>query len=429
MTDDRVFAKCAWRLIPFMVLLYVAFFLDRVNVGFAALTMNRDLGFSPSVYGFGAGLLFVGFFVFSVPSSVILERLGARRWLFGTLMIWGALSAGTAFVGTPLAFYSLRFLLGLAEAGFVPGMVFYLTYWFPKPYRSQFTAGFLLAQPVAFVIGAPLSGLILQMDGALSLKGWQWLFLIEGLPSCALAVAALIVLPDRPVRAAWLTEAEKRNVAARLAADEPVEHSDLWAALLDPRVLAFGFVNLGVFFGLSGITLWLPLIVQAMGYSNLATSFIVALPFVAAIVAMVLWGRSSDRRGELIWHVALPLLVAALGFAGASLAASDMLALMALSLAVIGIYPSLSPLINLPSSFLGGAAAAGGTALVYAIGGLGAFLGPAVIGILREETGGYAAGMAALAIGLVLAALIVLATGRAMAPRKGESPSPNVGRG
>src|SRR6185503_19251413 len=178
--QDQVFTKCAWQLIPFMALLYVAFFLDRVNVGFAALTMNSDLNFSLSAYGFGAGLLFAGFCVFSIPSSVILERAGARRWLFVTLLIWGALSAGTAFITTPGAFYAVRFLLGVAEAGFVPGIVFYLTTWFPKAYRAQFTAGFLIAQPVAFVIGAPLSGFILQMDGVLDLKGWQWLFLLEG---------------------------------------------------------------------------------------------------------------------------------------------------------------------------------------------------------------------------------------------------------
>src|SRR5882672_9395391 len=198
--QDRVFVKCAWRLIPFMVLLYVAFFLDRVNVGFAALTMNQDLMFSPSVYGFGAGLLFVGFCVFSVPSSVILERIGARAWLFGTLMVWGALSASMAFVRTPVEFYALRFLLGIAEAGFVPGMMFYLTYWFPKNYRGRFTAGFMTAVPLAFVVGGPLSGLILDMNGIAGILGWQWLFLLEGLPAVLLAFMALKLLPDSPAQ-------------------------------------------------------------------------------------------------------------------------------------------------------------------------------------------------------------------------------------
>ena len=418
MNGDRVFLKCAWRLIPFLIVLYVAFFLDRVNVGFAALAMNKDLGFSPSVYGFGAGLLFVGFCAFSIPSSVILQRVGARRWLFATLTIWGALSAATAFVRTPAGFYALRFLLGVAEAGFVPGMVFYLSCFFPQTYRMRFTASFLLAQPIAFVIGAPLSGFVLQMDGALSLKGWQWLFLLEGLPSCALGVAALFVLPDAPLSARWLTADEKQRIAVRLAAEDNAEHGNLFAALTDGRVIAFGVVNLGVFFGLSGITLWLPLIVQGMGFSNLETSLIVAAPFAAAMAAMVIWGRSSDARRELIWHVALPLLVAAAGFAGASVASSDAVALVALSVAVVGIYPALSPLIGLPTSFLRGAAGAAGTALVYAIGGVGAFLGPAVIGVLKEETGDYAAGMAALSVALILAALLVLATGRAMTPRR-----------
>jgi ACS family tartrate transporter-like MFS transporter len=421
MNEDRVCAKCGWRLIPFMVLLYVVFFLDRVNVGFAALTMNADLNFSPSVYGLGAGLLFAGFCFFSVPSSVILERVGARRWLFVTLAVWGALSAGTAFVKTPAEFYAVRFLLGVAEAGFVPGIVFYLTLWFPRHYRGQFTAGFLIAQPVAFMIGSPLSGFMLGMDAVAGLRGWQWLFLIEGLPSCVLAFVALYRLPDRPGAAAWLTEAEKHLIVARLAADAPVEHSTLLSALCDLRVVlrvvAIGFVNLGVFFGLSGITLWFPLIVQGMGFSTFTTSIIVALPFAAAIGAKMAWGRSSDRKGELFWHVALPLLVAGAGFATASLAPSDVLVLLALSVAVIGIYPSLSPLISLPVSFLGGAAGAGATALIYAIGGIGAFAGPAIIGRLKEDTGNYASGMGALAVALVLAALLILGTGRVLAPR------------
>lgn len=415
-SDARVFAKCALRLIPFMALLYVAFFLDRVNVGFAALAMNRDLGFSPSVYGLGAGLLFAGFCAFSVPSSVLLQKFGARPWLFCTLTIWGALSAATAFVTSPMEFYALRFFLGMAEAGFVPGVVFYLTYWFPKGYRSQFTAWFLMAQPFAFVIGAPLSGFILETDGAAGLRGWQWMFLIEGLPSCVLGALSLLLLPDGPTRATWLSEEEKRIVAARLAADAPAEHSNLHRALLDTRVILFGIANAGVFFGLAGITLWLPLIVQSMGYSNLATSFVVAVPFAFAVAAMILWGRSSDRHGELIWHVALPLFAAAAGFAIASVSSWNSVILAGLCLAVVGIYPSLSPLIGLPSSFLSGAAGAAGTALVYAIGGLGAFLGPFVIGALRESTGGYASGMAMLAIALVLSALLVLVTGRAMVP-------------
>lgn len=416
--DSRVFARCAMRLIPFVALLYVAFFLDRVNVGFAALAMNRDLGFSPSVYGFGAGLLFAGFCAFSVPSSVLLQMFGARIWLFFTLMIWGALSASTAFVTSPIEFYALRFLLGMAEAGFVPGIVFYLTYWFPKGYRSQFTAWFLMAQPFAFLIGAPLSGFILEMDGVAGFRGWQWMFLIEGLPSCALGVVSLFLLPDGPRNASWLSDSEKDIIAAWLAEDAPAEHSDLNLALLDRRVILFGIVNMGVFFGLSGITLWLPLIVQGTGFSNLATSFVVALPFAFAVVAMILWGRSSDKHGELIWHVALPLFVAALGFAVASISSVDTVILTGLCLAVVGIYPSLSPLIGLPSSFLSGAAGAGGTALVYAIGGMGAFLGPFVIGALKERTGDYSAGMAALAVSLVLSALLVLATGRAMVPAR-----------
>jgi ACS family tartrate transporter-like MFS transporter len=417
--DERVFAKCAWRLIPLMAVLYVVNFLDRVNVGFAALSMNKDLAFTPSVYGIGAGALFVGFFAFSVPSTVILEKYGVRRWLFGTLTIWGALSASTALVRTPLAFYTLRFLLGIAEAGFIPGMIVYLTYWFPKAYRARFGAGFLTAQPIAFIIGSPLSGVILSMDGVLSLKGWQWLFLLEGLPAVLFAFVVLIALPDTPAQASWLSAQEKQDIAARLSAESRVEHSDLWRALLDPRVIALGMVNFGILFGLYGITLWLPQIVRAMGFSILATSFIVALPFIASVPAMILWGFSSDKRGERIWHVALPLLLAAAGFFLASAtSSSNTISLLALSIALVGMYPVLSPIINLPSSFLGGEAGAAGTALSYAIGSLGAFFGPSMIGFIKEFTGGYSPAMVALACALVIAAMIVLFVGRAMTERK-----------
>jgi ACS family tartrate transporter-like MFS transporter len=416
---DDVFAKCAKRLIPLMVVLYVVNFIDRVNVGFAALTMNKDLAFAPSVYGAGAGALFVGFFAFAVPSTVVLERIGARYWLFATLVVWGALSAATALIRTPFEFYGLRFLVGAAEAGFIPGMIVYLTYWFPQAYRARFGAGFLIAQPLAFIIGSPISGFILGMDGVLGLKGWQWLFVLEGLPSALLGCVALVLLSDGPADARWLTAEEKREIAVQLSTEaHQAEHSDLWRGLFDLRVVAIGLVNFGILFGLYGTTLWLPQIVQAMGFSTLATSFIVALPFIAAVPAMIAWGLSSDRRAERIWHVALPLLAAAAAFLVASASASETVSLIAISAAVIAIYPVLAPIINLPKSFLAGAAGAAGTALCYAIGSLGAFFGPSMIGILKEATGGYSAAMAALSAALVIAALITLGLGRALAERK-----------
>jgi ACS family tartrate transporter-like MFS transporter len=416
--SDQPFAKCAWRLVPFLALLFLFNYLDRVNVGFAALTMTQDLGFSPSVFGLGGGLLFLSFFLFAIPSTVWLERVGARRWLFCILVIWGSLSASTAFVQTPMHFYVVRFLLGIAEAGFVPGVIFYLTYWFPPAYRARHFAGFVSAGPLSFIIGGPVSSLILAMDGIAGLHGWQWLFLLEGLPAVLLAFVALRVLPDRPADAAWLSADEKRIIAARLASDDVAEHRDLSRALRDPRVIALGVVNIGSLFGIYGVGLWLPQIVQAMGFSIFATGFVVACPYLASMVAMILWGRSSDKRKERIWHVALPSLAAAVGFAAASLTQGASLSLLALSVAVIGLYATLAPLISLPASFLGGRAAAGGISLVYAIANLGAFLGPTIIGVLREQSGDYASGMVALATALLISAMIVLTIGRTMAQTK-----------
>jgi MFS transporter, ACS family, tartrate transporter len=317
----------------------------------------------------------------------------------------------------PQSFYILRFLLGLAEAGFFPGMVFYLTLWFPQSYRARFTASFAAAIPLSNIIGGPLAGVILGLDGVLAIHGWQWLFLLEAFPAVLLAFAVLKVLPDGPAHASWLTGHERRIIAARLAAENPVDHSELWPALRDPRVLALGLVLCGSSCGLYGITLWLPQIVQGMGFSNIATGFVVALPYVASMAAMILWGRSSDARGERIWHVALPVLLAAAGFALASLTQSDVLTLVALTGVAIGVLAIFGPFFSLPSSFLGGRAAAGGIALVNSIGILGGFLGPFVIGVLKERTGGYTSAMAMLAVVLLIAALMVLLLGRTMTPR------------
>ena len=417
MTDDRVFAKCAWRLIPFMMLLYVVNYLDRVNVGFAALTMNKDLGFSPAIYGFGAGLFYLGYLLFQVPVSVALVRVGARRSIFCILTIWGAISASTALVQGPASFYSLRFLLGAAEAGFFPVLLVYLTTWFPRSYRARFTAVFMMAIPLSSVIGGPVSGLVLGMQGVAGLAGWQWLFLIEGLPACILGLAVLWFLPDGPARASWLTAEEKTRIAARVAAEDVASQRQVWPALRDSRVWALGLVNVALLFSNQGIQLWLPQIVKEMGFSNLAVGFIVALPYLVSLPAMVLWGRSSDLRDERIWHVALPALLAAAGFAAASLAPSDVLSLFAIALAAIGLVMMTPSLFSLISSFLSGPAAAGGIALVISIGNVGSFLGPSLVGVLKQQTGGYAVGMAMFAVPLVLAAAIVLGLGRKLAPR------------
>ena len=419
MREQQIFAKCAWRLIPLMTVLLAVNIIDRVSVGFAALTMNKDLGFTPTVYGFGAGVFFLSYFLFQVPANLILERIGVRRWFFCILALWGLISASNALVQGPTSFYVVRFLLGAAEAGFFPGMLLYLTYWFPQAYLARYVAAFQTAIPLSFVIGAPLASLILGTDGVLNLHGWQWLFLLEGLPPFVFAFGVLKFLPDGPAHALWLSSEEKEVIAKHIAGDGLAEKCSFWLAFRDPRVFVLGVVLFGgTVGGLYGVGLWLPQMVQAMGFSNQATGFVVALPYMASIAAMILWGRSSDVRGERIWHIALPMLLAAGGFVVTSLAHNDLLKLVALAFAVMGALSSFPPLNSLVKSILSGPAAASGIALYNSIGNLGGFVGPYIIGALKEESGTYASSMAVLASILVLSAIVVLALGRAMAARK-----------
>ena len=414
MGDEKLFTRCAWRLIPLMLALYFVNYLDRVNVAFASLTMVRDLDFSPSEYGFGAGILFVGYFAFHVPANLILERIGARRWMFAILLVWGMLSAATALVQGPISFFVLRFILGAAEAGLFPGLIFYLTLWFPPEYRARYAANFLIGLPLAFVIGSPISGLLLELDGAGGLHGWQWMFILEGLPACLLAFVVLKKLPDGPAKAPWLSPAEKQFIAARLAARDPTEHPNLWRALSDKRVIVLGLIFFADQSAASGSRFWMPQIVQGMGFSNLVTSLIVASPFVVAMAVMFAWGKSSDVKGERVWHVAIPLLLTGAGFVIASFTSSNLVALLALSVSMIGPLMFLGPFWGLNSSFLGGRAAAGAIALVSALGSLGGFVGPNVVGVLREATGSYVPAMMGLAAALGISAGAVFLLGRTM---------------
>ena len=422
-TETRAFTKAGRRLIPFMILLYLVSFLDRVNVGFAALSMNADLGFTATMFGWGAGIFFFGYVLFEVPSNLILEKVGARLWISRIMITWGIASASMAFVEGPLSFLALRFLLGVAEAGFFPGMILYLTYWFPAAMRARFVALFMTAVPLASVVGAPISGLLLGMDGMLGFKGWQWLFVLEGLPAVLLAFAVFILLPDRPHRASWLTREEATAIESRLARDDSESlrfQRVLWPALRDARVFLLGLVYLGIVIGLYGIGFWLPQIVKAMGYSNIDVGLIVALPYAASSVAMVVWGRRSDSANERIRHVAYPALVSAIGFIGAAAVGNGWGALLCLTVAAVGIYAALAPFWAAPSLFLRGSAAAGGLALINAIGNIGGFLGPYLVGWIKDATGGYASAMAVLGLSLAIAALGMVTVGcvlgRAIAP-------------
>lgn len=415
---DQVLAKCAWRLIPFITLLYVVGFIDRSNVGFAALTINRDLGFSPTIYGLGAGIFFLGYVTFQIPTALLLARSGARRVIFCVMLIWGVVSASSAFVQSAQSFYWLRFLLGLAEGGFTPSMIFYLTLWFPLAYRGRFIAIFCSAIPIAGIISGPLSGLILGMEGIERLHGWQWLFLIQGLPAILLAFVVLAVLPDNPDQTRWLSKAEKTAIAASLTAGTPPPNRGVRQALCDPRLILLGLSGLGSGVALYGINLWLPQIIQAMGFSNRATGFVAALPYMASMAAMIIWARLSDIRDERIWHTALTMLLAAAALAVASLSANNVLVLVALTLAMAGGLSGIGPFQSLLSSFSRGSGAASGLALVNSIGTLGGFFGPTIVGMLKARTGNYGAAMAALGAAQLLSALIVLGVGRAMVLRR-----------
>ncbi|HEY8949643.1 MAG TPA: MFS transporter [Rhizomicrobium sp.] len=414
MSEAAVFSKCAWRLIPFMGLLYVANFLDRVNVGFAALTMNADIGLSAEAYGLGAGMFFIGYFFFEVPSNVAMEKFGARLWIFRIMLTWGVVSMATAFVTGPVSFFILRFLLGACEAGFFPGMILYLTYWFPAATRGQFNALFLSAIVIANIIGAPISGFILQTaHGWGGLHGWQWLFLIEGLPSCLLAFVALLYLPSKPADAKWLCAEEKQLVAVAISRDD-LPHHDLRTGLSDIRIWLLALADFGIIVALYGIGLWLPQIVKALGFDDLETGFVVAVPYLATMVAMIVWARLSDARGERVRHIVQPALLAAASLIAAALLGASLWSVIALTLATVGIYAALVVLWTLPQSFFGGTAAAGAIALVNSIANLGGFLGPTIVGYLKAATGTYAVAMGVFAAGLIMTAVVVTALSRSL---------------
>ncbi len=412
MAEAAVFSKCAWRLIPFMGLLYVANFLDRVNVGFAALTMNKDIGLSAHAYGLGAGMFFIGYFFCEVPSNLIMEKVGARLWMFRIMLTWGLVSMAMAFARGPVSFFVLRFLLGVCEAGFFPGMILYLTYWFPAATRGQFSALFLSAILIANIVGSPISGYILSAAGGVAgLKNWQWLFLLEGIPSLVLSVVTLFYLPDRPAKARWLS-ADEKNLIHDVLARDVLKPQSLRAALLDSRIWLLCLADFGIILATYGLSLWLPQIVKSMGFSDLQTGFMVALPYAVAIVAMILWARASDAHGERLWHVALPAMLGAASLAVAAILGMGPWTMVALTFATIGIYGAIAVMWTLPQSLLGGTAAAAAIALVNSVGNLGGFVGPTIAGYLKDATGNYSAAMAVFAIGLAMTAGVAIAMSR-----------------
>ena len=405
--------KVRWRLIPFLFLLYIVAYLDRVNVGFAAIDMNRDLGFSAAVYGLGSGIFFLSYTSLEVPSNLMLARFGVRVWIARIMLTWGVVSTGMLFVNSAATFYILRFLLGAAEAGFFPGIIFYLTHWFPARERAQAIGLFMTATALAGVIGAPLSSALLQLDGAFGLRGWQWLFLIEGIPAILLAPVVLAKMTERPDEATWLTVEERDWLSREIAAEQAQTahaHVTLREALLSPRLWIVSLPYLFIVIAFYGISFWLPQIVQ--GSSSLGSATVVllsAIPYVSATVGLVVVGTLSDRAGERRWHVAVPCLIGAAGFVLTVMGPGTLAySLATLSIAAFGIWGTLGPFWAIPTAFLRGTAAAGGIALVNSIGNVGGFVGPIIVGWIRDATGGFTAGLLTLAAILVLGALIAV---------------------
>jgi ACS family tartrate transporter-like MFS transporter len=405
----------SWRLIPFLVLAYFFSYLDRVNLGFAALTMNAELKFSPTIFAWGAGIFFFGYFIFEVPSNLALEKFGASRWIARIMVTWGIISALMATVSGEWSFYGLRFLLGVAEAGFFPGIILYLTYWYPAEYRARFLAAFAIAVPVSTVIGAPVSGLLLGLDGAMGLKGWQWLFIIEGVPSILLGVVTWFYLTDRPEHAAWLSAEQKTWLAAKLnaevAAKQAGKHMTLGEALSSPKVILLSLVYFGFVSALYGMQFWLPQIVKAFGLTNAQTGFVTAIPYLFGTIAMILWARHSDASRERVAHVGAPLLLTALSLAASSYISDPTMTMVVLSVAAIGVFCTFGVFWTLPTAWLSGTAAAGAIALINSIGNLAGFGGPYLIGWVKETTGNTSTGLLVLAILPLLGGLLVFLGG------------------
>ena len=405
------------RIVPFLMVCYFIAFVDRVNLGFAGHDLSRDLHLSPTVFGFGAGLFFLAYFIFEVPSNLLLERFGARRWIARIMVTWGVIAAAMALITGVWSFYALRALLGLAEAGFFPGVILYLTYWFPREHRAKVVGYFMVAIPVSTFLGSPVSGLILDgMADVGGLHGWQWLFILEAAPAILLGVMVLFWLPNRPADAAWLPAAERDWLERRLSAERLQARGprqSVWRIMADKRVMVLGLVYAGSTATNYGLSFWQPQLIKGFGMSNTMAGVFNAIPFLVGSVAMILWGRRSDTKGERVWHTATALFVSAIGLGACIFVQSSLvLTLVALSTALIGCYALKGPFWALSTEWLAAGAAAAGIAQINALGNLAGFVGPFLLGWIKEETGSYALGMLPMIALAVIGGIAVLANGK-----------------
>ena len=415
--ESATMRAISWRLMPFLLTAYIAAYIDRANIGFAALQMNKATGIDPKTFGLGAGIFFVGYFILEVPSNLALERFGARKWIARIMISWGIVSSCFSLIGGPISFLIARFMLGAAEAGFFPGVILYLTYWYPSAYRARIVGIFMVAIPLANVIASPVSGAILDnMSGILGLAGWQWIFVAEGIPSVLLGFYAYFWLTDRPETAAWLKPDQKAWLIATLAAENArtpkVPHTSVWRVMTNKHVLAMALVYSGAVGASTSLAYWTPQLIKPFGLTNFQTGLVNTIPFLLSAVWMVLWGRNSDRTNERVWHNAIPLLWMAAAIFGMLFAHSLWTIIPLLTLIAAGTYASKGPFWALSSEFLGAGAAAAGLAQINALGNLSGFFFNYMIGWIRDATGSYDAALMPIAVVAVLGVITVLAVGR-----------------
>lgn len=405
--ERQAVTKTAWRLLPLLTLAFIFNYIDRTSVGFAALSMNADLGLSATQFGWGAGILFAGYCLLEVPSNLMLYRYGARRWLARIMITWGIAAAATSLAVGPKSFYLARFVLGVAEAGFFPGVTFYLATWFPAKYRTRMLAWFMVGVPVSSILSGPLSGLLLNMHGLLGLAGWKWMFILQGLPASIIGIVVLVMLRDNPSQASWLSDAERQALIEALASEQRErEKKDLRAAIKDKRVLILTGIQFGFVLGSYGIGIWLPTILKAHGLSIAAISLVSTIPYIFATVAMLTWARAVDRSGKKILNLLLTCLFGAGGMIVAAVFSGFWPAMIGITLAVIGVTTARAVFWSIPTRFLSGAAAAGGFAFINSVGTFGGFAGPFLVGWLKDITGSFAMGMLGMAAMLLVSTLL-----------------------
>ena len=423
--ESAVISRLMWRLMPFLFLLYIVAYLDRINVSFAVLQMRGELGLTDRAYGRAAGMFFAGYFFFQVPSNLVLEKFGVRRWICGLMVTWGVISCLMIFIRGPISFYVMRFLLGAAEAGFFPGIILYMKRWFPANARARAVAWFMTANPLAGIVGSPVSGALLGLSGK-GLSGWQWMFLMEGVPAILLGAFVLLVLSDTPQEAHWLKGDERAWLLDKLAheqqAESAVTKSSLWAVLVSPRIWMLSLVYFGVSTTMYGVTLWLPSVIRSLsGLSYFTTGLAAMIPFIATAIIMVLVGISSDRSGERRWHTALPAFCGAVVLMIAGYGKSPVLVIAGIGLGMAGAEAMVGPFWAMATSRMAGLSAAAGIAVINSIANLGGYFGPDIIGLFRTSNGGFRGGLLAIAAVLALSGCVATIVGAS--PKQSLPPS------